>query len=320
MAQENWLRRCARAGFPSRFRLVERCDLGHLKPIGGLRMKSIVSALAAAALLCTAATPAIAQDADLAEADSFAAMASMFQAEPLTPEQDARLPMATRLVEKLIPQGALGEMMGSMFDSMLGPLTELGSKPSSGDVAEQLGFDAYELYLDDDQAAEALAILDPAWEARKAAEAEVFPEVMKQMMDAMEPGMRKAMAELYAINFTAQELTDIDAFFSTQSGATYARKSFAMASDPRIMAASMESLPAMMGSIMSMEQKVEEATAGLPPKRSFSELGAKEKARLAELAGYSVEEIEEAIRYRAEAASAPAEEAVNIDWEAQPVD
>lgn len=283
-------------------------------------MKSIVSVLAAATLLFAATSPAIAQDADLAEPDPFAAMASMFQAEPLTPEQEARLPMATRLVEKLIPQGSLGEMMGSMFNSMLGPLSELGSKPSSGDVAEQLGFGAFELYLDEDQAAEALAILDPAWEARKAAEAEVFPEVMKQMMDAMEPGMRKAMAELYAINFTAKELTDIDAFFSTETGATYARKSFSLASDPRIMAASMESLPAMMGSIMTMEQKVEAATANLPPKRSFAELGAKEKARLAELSGYSIEEIEEAIRYREEAASAPAEDAVAMDWEAQPVD
>ncbi len=282
-------------------------------------MKSIVSALAAAVLLFTATTPAAAQDADLAQDDVFGAMANMFKAEPLTPEQEARLPLAARLVEKLIPQGALGEMMGSMFNSMLGPLAELGSTPSSGDVAEQLGFDPFELYLDEDQAAEALAILDPSWEARKAAEAEVFPEVMKQMMDAMEPGMRKAMAELYAINFTTKELTDIEAFFSTETGATYARKSFTMASDPRIMAASMESLPAMMGSIGAMEQKVEAATANLPPKRSFAELGAKEKARLAELTGYSVEEIEDAIKYSAEAAWAPAEGA-DTEWEAQPVD
>lgn len=282
-------------------------------------MKSILSVLAAATLLFSVTSPAIAQDDDLAEADPFAAMAGMFQAEPLTPEQETRLPMATRLVEKLIPPGALGEMMGSMFNSMLEPLAELGSKPSSGDVAQNLGLEGYELYLEEEQAAEALAILDPSWEARKAAEAEVFPEVMKQMMDAMEPGMRKAMAELYAVNFTAQELSDIDAFFSTETGTTYARKSFSMASDPRIMAASMESLPAMMGSIMTMEQKVEEATASLPPKRNFAELGAKEKARLAELTGYSVEEIEDAIRSRDEAAWAPAEGA-DTGWEAQPVD
>ncbi|MCR2834311.1 DUF2059 domain-containing protein [Parerythrobacter lacustris] len=270
-------------------------------------MRSIFSALAAATLLFSAGAPALAQDADPMEGDPFAAMAGMFTAEPLTPEQEARLPLATTIIAKLIPEGALGEMFGTMFDSMMGPLAELGSKPSSGDVAEYLGFEGCELYLEEDQAAEALAILDPAWEARKAAEAEVFPEVMKQMMDAMEPGMRKAMAELYAVNFTERELTDIEAFFSTETGATYARKSFSMASDPRIMAASMESLPAMMGSIMTMEQKVEEATANLPPKRDFAELGAKEKARLAELTGYSVEEIEDAIRYRDEAADAMAE-------------
>lgn len=272
-------------------------------------MRPIFSALAAATLLFSAGAPALAQDDDLAEGDPFAAMAGMFQAEPLTPEQEARLPLATTIIAKLIPEGALGEMMGSMFNSMLEPLAELGAQPSSGDVAEQLGFESYDLYLGEEQAAEALEILDPAWEARKAAEAKVFPEVMKQMMDAMEPGMRKAMAELYAVNFTERELTDIDAFFSTETGATYARKSFSMASDPRIMAASMESLPAMMDSIMTMEQQVEQATADLPAKRTFAELSVKEKARLAELTGYTVEEIEEAIRNREAAADAMAESA-----------
>jgi hypothetical protein len=123
----------------------------------------------------------------------------------------------------------------------------------------------------------------------------VMPALMRDMMTVMEPTMRKAMSELYAIHFSQKELDDIETFFQTESGTAYARKSFSMSSDPRILSATMESLPQLMGTFADMEKKIAAASADLPPKRSFSELSGAEKAKIAKLSGYSIAEIEEMI-------------------------
>ena len=261
------------------------------------------TALALGAGLALMSQPLAAQD-EMSDDDIFGALSAMMETEPLTEEQLERLPLAETIVGKILPDGAMAEMIGPMFDGLLGPLMNMSATPDTNAVAAELGIDGYGIEMSDFEVKEALAILDPAWQERKDAEAEIFPKMMAQVMTAMEPGMRRAMSELYAIHFTSQELSDIDAFFSTESGANYARKSYSMAADPRIVAVSMESLPAIMASAMTMEQQMAEATADLPAKRSFAELGKKERMRIAELTGYSVEEIEESI----EAAAAVEEE------------
>lgn len=115
---------------------------------------------------------------------------------------------------------------------------------------------------------------------------------MAQMMNAMEPGMRNAMAELYAINFNSTELNEIEAFFLTKTGASFARKNFTMSSEAGIISATMEAMLAMMGTIGSLEQTVAETTADLPPTRSFADLTTAEKAKVAAMTGYTVEDIE----------------------------
>ena len=108
---------------------------------------------------------------------------------------------------------------------------------------------------------------------------------MGKMMTATEPVMREAMSQLYAINFDTRELADIDAFFSTESGAAYARKSFTMASDPRMTGAMMQAMPEMMGSFAEIEADMAAAVADLPPVRTYADLDAAQRARLAERSG-----------------------------------
>lgn len=247
-------------------------------------------------------------------------LGGLFKVEPLTAEQEARLPQATSVIEKLMPEGTMVEMMGSMFDGMLKPLMELEEQFGEGaseTVANGIGVSRYDLDLTDEQADELAKMFDPAWRERKAIERALAPEMMRSMMAAMEPSMRKAMAELYAVNFNETELAGIDAFFSTEIGASYARKSFTMASDPRIISVSMESFPAMMEAISAMEEKKQAAEANLPPARSFADLTAKERARIAALTGFSAEEIEELLSMRDATESGEWEEA---EAEAEPVD
>ena len=262
--------------------------------------RRIFAATATLAAFALAAPPLAAQDAapeaGHSEADemqkAMAMLSGMFPAEPLTPEQEARLPQAQRIIAALIPEGTLAEMMGGMFDKMMGPMMNMAGPSSIGTVTQATGLSTFELELTTEQSDELAQLFDPAWAERQKREMALMPSLMADMMNLMEPGMRKAMAELYAINFNQTELDGIEAFFKTETGATYARKSFTMASDPRILSASMEAMPQIMGSLASMEQKAAEASADLPAKRSFADLSAKEKARVAELTGRSVADIE----------------------------
>lgn len=238
----------------------------------------------------------LAADATVAEDDemqqTMAMLGSMFPVEPLTAEQDVRLPQARRIIDRMIPEGALGEMMGSMFDKMLGPIMAAADAPAARVVAEGIGAGAETLDLSPEQAAEVAALFDPVYAERHERESALLPGLMRDMMTVMEPTMRKAMSELYAINFSQRELDDIEAFFQTESGTSYARKSFTMSSDPRIISATMEAMPQMMGAFASMEEKIAQASADLPAKRSFADLSAAEQARVAELTGYSADAIE----------------------------
>ena len=264
--------------------------------------RHIFAAAAGFAALTLAPQPLAAQDdaqdaaAPSAEADemqqAMEMLGAMFPAEPLTADQEARLPQAQRIIARMIPEGTLSEMMGSMFDKMLGPLMQMGGTAATSTVTEATGVSALDLDLEPEQVEELAGLFDPAWAVRQEREMAMFPDMMAQMMDAMEPGMRKAMAELYAINFNPTELNEIEAFFLTETGTSYARKSFTMSSDPRVISATMEAMPAMMETIGALEQTFAEATADLPSKRGFADLTAAEKAKVAELTGYAVEEIE----------------------------
>lgn len=269
-------------------------------------------AIAAGALALAWAVPAAAQD-DAEESESFAAMIRVFAPEPLTAEQEARLPVAQAIVSKIVPPGTMGEMMSSMFDGMLGPIMDMAMQPSSAEAAKQLGLEAEEIRLDAEQSAEVVALLDPVWRERQERTMAATQAAMGKMMNAMEPAMREAMSQLYAINFDTRELADIDAFFSTVSGASYARKSFAMASDPRMTGAVMQALPEMMGSFAEVEADMAAAVADLPPARSFADLDTAQRARLAELTGLDQSQIEAGMARAAREAEAGAREEVDRD-------
>ncbi|MGB3754155.1 MAG: DUF2059 domain-containing protein [Parerythrobacter sp.] len=222
------------------------------------------------------------------------AMQNMFPVEPLTAQQQARLPQTRRIVGMIVPEGTLGELMGSMFDTFLGPLEQSANTPTT-QMMQRLGpFDGA-TELGEAEAREIMAILDPAYQQRSAIMAEQMPLMMRGMMDALEPAMRKAMADAYAIHFDGTELDDIEAFFSTPSGANYARKSFTMSSDPRIVGASMEAMPQIMEQVMAMTARMEAATADLPPEKAWADLTTGERARLRRISGLSDVELSDAL-------------------------
>ncbi len=216
----------------------------------------------------------------------------MFTAEPLDPDQEARIPAAEQLIAKVIPEGTMAEMMDKVYSGVMGPMMAAAPDGATTTLARQIGLAPYELDLGEEQAAQLASLFDPAWAERQRREMAVIPAMMNDVMTLMEPGIRKAMAELYAIRFSANDLAQIDAFFSTPTGAKYARESFLMASDPRIMAASMEAMPALMGMMGDIEARMAESMADLPAVRSFADLSPEDRAKVSETTGFSVEDIE----------------------------
>ena len=252
-------------------------------------MKNWIVALAAP--LALLGQPLAAQEPSEDEAAAIAAITSAFAVEPLTAEQESRLPLAQKVVEKMLPEGAMAQVMGSMFDGMLGPFAKL-AEAAGPDLEDQIGYASGELELSDEQAVEIAAIIDPQWKERQKREMDMMQAAMGKIMSAMEPGMRKGMTEAYAVNFSVRELTDLDAFFATETGAAFAQKSYAMANDPRIVSATMAEFPSMMEEFAGMEADMKAAAADLPQKKTFETLTPEQKARILELTGLTEEDLQ----------------------------
>lgn len=233
------------------------------------------------------------------DVQAMAALAGMMggamKVDPLTPEQQARLPQAEAIIARIMPPGAMAETSQQMFGGLLGGFGGLGDAMPRGPrfaVADALGMDPVDLQdVSDEDANELASLLDPAWKEREGVMQGLVSSMMGDMMNVMEPPMRKAMAELYAIRFTGTELAAIEAFFATEAGMKYARESLSMTSDPRLMSASMEVLPAVFASIADMEGRIKKRMADLPEPRRFADLSPKERERVAKLTGRSVEDL-----------------------------
>ena len=253
-------------------------------------MKQIVNAMAAAALVC--AVPAAAQEdpehsqsaMSPGDLDEFAGMmAGLFQTEPLTEEQNARLPAAQAVVGEMMPDGFYGEMMAGMMDKMLRPMLTMFSQPEFV-LGARLTVDAEAIEaLEEAEQAELTAMLDPAYQARGDAMVAVLTSRMGGMFTAMEGPMREGLSKAYAVRFDDAQLADIAAFFATPTGGEYARESMALFADPQVMQASMQALPAMMSGFGDIESAMREAMAALPAERGYGDLTEAQRERMAEL-------------------------------------
>ncbi len=249
--------------------------------------RAIFATTASLALL--AAAPLAAQDESAsAESEELANMfGNMFgNAEPLSPEQEARMPAAQQVVEKIFPAGTYAKMMNDtmkpMMDGMMGSFMDL----PINEIAKLTG-----LYTDDmselgeGSVNEIMAILDPAFQDRTKLISDVTIQLVTDTMTQIEPGYRAGLARAYAVRFEASELADLNAYFATPTGAKYAGESMLIYTDPQVMSAMNEMMPAMMSMMPEMMEQIAAATEQFPPARTFSDLSDQEKAKLAELLG-----------------------------------
>jgi len=268
--------------------------------------RAIFASTASLALL--AAAPLAAQDDSApAEADELANMfRNMFgEAEPLTTEQEARMPAAETVVGKIFPAGTYAKMMNDtmkpMMDGMMGSFMDL----PMNEIAKLTGLYGEDMpELGEGSVNEVMAILDPAFQDRTKLISDVTIQLVTDIITQIEPAYRDGLARAYAVRFTEAELTDLNGYFSTPIGAKYAGESILIYTDPQVMSAMNEMMPAMMGMMPEMMGQIAVASEQFPPARTFSELDEAEKAKLAELLGTTEEEL---------VASEPAMEAETLE-------
>lgn len=267
-------------------------------------MRKLVKTLIAVATLAVA-SPVFAQDARGAgteaaaqeKLDKFAGMmAGLLQTEPLTAEQQARLPAAQDVVGTMMPDGFYGKMVNDMMDKMMRPMMSMFTAPEfilgSRLEVEQEAIEA----LAEAEQVEIMTMLDPAYDRRVDAILEVLTGKMGGMFSAMEGPMRDGLAKAYAVRFDDTQLADISAFFATPTGGEYARESMALFADPQVVQASMQALPAMMSGLGDMETAMAEAMASLPAERDYADLTPAERARLAALLGVDAENLGDIVK------------------------
>ena len=222
------------------------------------------------------------------DADALGAMfGNMFgEAEPLSPEQEARMPTAEMVVEKIFPAGTYAKMMDDtmkpMMDGMMGSFMDL----PINEIAKLTGLYGDDMpELGEGSVNEIMAILDPAFQDRTKLITDVTIQLVTDTMTQIEPGYRAGLARAYAVRFTQDELSDLHAYFSTPTGAKYAGESILIYTDPQVMASMNEMMPAMMNMMPTMMEEIAKASEQFPPARTYSDLSDAEKAKLAELLG-----------------------------------
>jgi hypothetical protein len=190
-------------------------------------------------------------------------------AKPAAAQLDpARLKLAEQTVAKLIPPGTYSKIMKDMMDSMAGGIVDqmMGMDASimAGMAGEKEGSEASEA-VKGKTMADIAAEKDPNFEERMDITMKVMFSEMGTLVSDMEPVIREALSKIYARKYTAKELTDMNMFFATPSGTSFASNFMATFTDKEMMDASFGMMPKMMEAMPAIMKKVEEATAHLPP-------------------------------------------------------
>ena len=274
-------------------------------------MKNI--ALVAALCALAVAQPALAQDdsaaeeasadiqAELQQADPDEAgqnagvalaemMGAIFSAEPLTAEQEARLPAAGAAANALVPEGVYGRMMREMMNGTLGGLFDMvaeeGDVMSSLDLADYTGLSGAQIdALTEDQRRELTTIFDPVYQARMEAGMAEMTAMMEGVFGRLEPGLREGLSKALATRFSMDELDAINAFFSTPAGEKYAGESLIMFTDPQIMASVGQAMPVLMEEMPAFFGGKGDPASDLPEPRRYDDLTPSEQRRASELLG-----------------------------------
>jgi hypothetical protein len=177
----------------------------------------------------------------------------------------ARLAIAQKTVGKLIPAGTYKRMMKDMMDGMSNGLIQQMMGMDASAMASAMGAKEGADAAKGKTFGELAAEKDPHFQERMDITMKVMFTEMGSIMNDMEPIVRDALSKIYARKYSVKELSDMNAFFATSSGAAFAGNFMATFTDKEMIDASFGMMPKMMDAMPGIMKKVEAATAHLPP-------------------------------------------------------
>ena len=186
---------------------------------------------------------------------------------PPQPDPDpARLALARTTVHQgLLPSGSFGQAMGSVMGSMVDRVLAMKEsdladvlphpKPAKGAQPKPPSTKSLHQSLIDD---------DPYFDERMRLTRGAIEAELVKLSAIVEPRLQEGLARAVARRFEARQLTDINAFFATDSGRALGKQYMALWFDPDLSRAMMAGIPEMIALAPGAMQRVEAATAGLP--------------------------------------------------------
>lgn len=225
--------------------------------------------------LITAAV-ALAAPATAAQHTAPAAAPAVASAEP-DPE---RLAIATAIAAQTFPDGTFQKVMAATMNGPSGSAMDSVLDMQMGDLASADG----PVTADEQQRArrtmrELMLAEDPHFTERMQITQRVMSTEMGALMTNYEPAMREALAKAYARRFTVEQLTDLQRFFSSPTGRTFAVESFTLASDPELVKSMHGFAPDLIKRMPAIMAKMEAATAHLPPPPAPEKASRRKKRR-----------------------------------------
>ncbi len=230
--------------------------------------------------LCTASAalaetaPAPAPQADTApQAD----------AAPIDP---ARLAAAQKAVTYIFPAGTYARMMDRTVNGMMKPMLDSMGKLPLKDLAAIGGLSEDQLAkMPESTLEEAMAIMDPAFKERTAAAMPAMFKAMQGLFAEFEPAMQEGLSRAYARQFDAAQLAELNTFFATPTGSTYAANSMLIFTDPEIMRSMQTLMPALMKRMPEIAKDMEKELSKFPKRKTYDDLTSDERKRLMRLLG-----------------------------------
>lgn len=185
---------------------------------------------------------------------------------PAGPAPDpARLVLARTTVETLWPNGTYGrlmeQVMGGFYERMMTMKVSDFDKASPGKAKPPSDLTIHQSLIKG----------DPLFDQRAALIRTALTDEMKTLSGIVEPRLRDGLAKAAARRFDVRQLTDINAFFATDSGRALGSNLMTIWADPDTMRGLMQSMPDLVAAMPGIMARVEKATASLPkPKNNVA--------------------------------------------------
>lgn len=198
------------------------------------------------------------------------------------------LALGRDIAAKILPDGSYQRVMGGAMAKMMDGITSQMTDMPLAPLLSAAGLSARgTAKLDRTTIRQIMDIVDPAYDQRRRVAMPVIMTEMGKVMTQFEPAMRDGLAHAYATHFTSAQLSDIDRFFNTPSGAVYAFQNMTIAADPVLMQKMQAFLPAVMQAMPAIMAKVKAATDALPKPKTAQMLTPADRATLDRLLGVS---------------------------------